>query len=114
LGSPIDRRNICSAATPADRERLMARLISAKKRVGLFCLEDNMSLILWRLFKERGVDWPRQIGLLSGMGDIVADLGVSSIRIDYETIGRTAGEILVARKRRVVKHPARLVLGKTT
>jgi hypothetical protein len=48
------------------------------------------------------------------MGDIVSELGISSIKIDYEAIGRAAGEILVSRKHRVVKHPSRLVLGKTT
>ena len=48
------------------------------------------------------------------MGDIVSELGISSIKIDYEAIGRTAGEILMSRKHRVVKHAAQLVLGKTT
>ena len=114
LGSPIDRRNICSAATPADRERLMARLKTAKKRVGLFCLEDNMSLILCRAFNDSGIDCPRRIGLLSGMGDIVSELGISCLKIDYEAIGRTAGEILISRKHRIVQQPSRLVLGQTT
>jgi DNA-binding MarR family transcriptional regulator len=114
LGSPIERRNVCSAATPTDRVRLIARLKSAKKRVGVFCLEDNMSLILSRAFKASGIDGPRQIGLLSGMGDIVSELGVSSVKIDYEAIGRTAGEILMTRKHRIVKQPSRLVLGETT
>ena len=114
LGSPIDRKNICAAATPADRERLLKRLGTAKKRVGLFCLEDNVSLLLWRALTGSGLECPQRIGLLSGMGDIVADLGVSSIRIDYEAIGRTAGEILVSRQHRRVLQPARLVLGKTT
>jgi DNA-binding LacI/PurR family transcriptional regulator len=114
LGSPIERRKVCSAATPTDRVRLIARLKSAKKRVGVFCLEDNMSLILSRAFKASGIDCPRQIGLLSGMGDIVSELGVSSVKIDYEAIGRTAGEILMTRKHRIVKQPSRLVLGETT
>lgn len=114
LGSPIDPKNVCSAATPAHRERLMSRLKTAKKRVGVFCLEDNMSLVLWRALSESGVDCPHHIGLLSGMGDIVSELGISSIKIDYEAIGHAAGEILVSRKHRVVKHASRLVLGKTT
>src|SRR5688572_16379401 len=114
LGSPIDPRNVCSAATPAERERLITRLKTAKKRVGLFCLEDNMSLVLNRALSDNGIDCPQRVGLLSGMGDIVSELGISSIKIDYEAIGRTAGEILVSRKHRVVKHASRLVLGKTT
>ena len=114
LGAPIESKNVCSAATPADRERLIARLKAAKKRVGLFCLEDNMSLVLWRAFNEAGIDCPRQIGLMSGMGDIVIEQGISSIKIDYEAIGRTAAEILAAREYRVVKQPSQLVLGKTT
>jgi hypothetical protein len=114
LGSPIDRKNICPAATPTDRERLLIRLKAGKKRIGLFCLEDNVSLLLWHALNSSGVACPQRIGLLSGMGDIVADLGVSSIRIDYEAIGRTAGEILMSRQHRIVLQPARLVLGKTT
>ncbi|MGH7943999.1 MAG: substrate-binding domain-containing protein [Opitutaceae bacterium] len=114
LGSAIDPKHVCSAATPADRTRLIARLNAAKKRVGVFCLEDNISLVLWRTFNESGIDCPRQIGLLSGMGDIVSELGISSIKIDYEAIGRAAGEILVTRKHRIVKHASRLVLGRTT
>jgi len=114
LGAPVAPRNVCSAATPADRDRLMARLKAAKKRVGVFCLEDNMTLVLWRALNEGGIDCPGQIGLLSGMGDIVADLGISSIKIDYEAIGRTAGELLVAREHRIVKQPSQLVIGKTT
>jgi DNA-binding LacI/PurR family transcriptional regulator len=114
LGSPIDAKNICPAATPADRERLTARLKATKKRVGLVCLEDNMSLVLRDAFKEAGIDCPSQIGLLSAMGDIVNEHGTSSLKINYEAIGRTAGEILAAREHRVVKLPAKLVLGKTT
>ena len=114
LGSTIEAKNVCSAATPAARQRLIARLQAAKKRVGVFCLEDNISLVLWRALTETGIDCPGQIGLLSGMGDIVSDLGISSIKIDYEAIGRTAGEILMSRKHGVVKHGAQLVLGKTT
>jgi DNA-binding LacI/PurR family transcriptional regulator len=114
LGSPIDPKNVCSAATPADRERLIARLKAAKKRIGLFCLEDNMSLVLSRALTESRLECPARVGLLSGMGDIVSDLGISSIKIDYEAIGRTAGEILVSGKHRVVKHASQLVLGGTT
>ena len=114
LGSPIDPRNVCSVATPADRERFLARLKAEKKRVGVFCLEDNMTLVLSRALEASSLECPRQVGLLSGMGDIVSEKGISSIKIDYEAIGRTAGEILVSRKHRVVQQPATLVLGKTT
>lgn len=114
VGSPIEPHNICSAATPVDRERLINRLTTAKRRIGVFCLEDNITLVLWRSFKEAGVDCPRRIGLLAGMGDIVAPMGISSIKIDYGAIGRAAGEILAAEEYRVVKHPSELVLGKTT
>lgn len=114
LGSPILRQQICPAATPAERARLIARLKAARKRIGVFCLEDNISLVLWRALTANGISCPGQVGLLSGMGDIVADLGVSSIRINYEAIGRTAGEILVTRKHRIVKQPSQLVLGTTT
>jgi DNA-binding LacI/PurR family transcriptional regulator len=92
----------------------MARLKAARKRIGLFCLEDNMTLVLQREFNKQRIICPGAIGLLSGMGDIVSGLGISSIKIDYEAIGRTAGEILVAREHRIVKQPSQLVLGRTT
>jgi DNA-binding MarR family transcriptional regulator len=114
LGSPVDSKNVYLVATPADRERFVARIKSVKKRIGLFCLEDNISLILWRTLVKAGIDIPRQVGLLSGMGDIVADQGMSTIKIDYEAIGRAAGEILMANEHRTVKHATQLLLGKTT
>ena len=114
LGSPLDPKNIHPAATPTDREKLIHRVKAAKKRIGLFCLEDNVTLRLWRALRQAGIDCPRQCGLLSGMGDIVSDHGISSIRIDYEAIGRTAGEILAANEYRVVKLPTQLSLGTTT
>jgi hypothetical protein len=114
LGSPILPKNVCSVATPADRERLFSRLKAARRRIGIFCLEDNMSLVLKRALDQSGLECPRQVGLLSGMGDIVAELGVSSVKIDYEAIGRAAGEILISRQHRIEKHASKLVLGSTT
>jgi DNA-binding LacI/PurR family transcriptional regulator len=114
LGSPIDPRNICSVATPDDRERLIARLKSAKKRTGVFCLEDNICLLLHRAMTRTGIECPARIGLLGGMGDIVTEHGISSVKIDYHVIGRTAGDILVANEHRQVKLPSELVLRSTT
>ncbi|MEX2044222.1 MAG: substrate-binding domain-containing protein, partial [Opitutus sp.] len=114
LGSPIEPGNVHSVATPAERSRFIGRLKAAKQRVGVFCLEDNMTLILSRDFAGHGIDCPRRVGLLSGMGDIVAEHGISSIQIDYEAIGRAAGEILSSGQRLIVRHPTQLVLGKTT
>ena len=115
LGKPIDAANICSVATPEDREGFLAKLKSAQKRVGVFCIEDNMTLILWRSFARAGIECPAQVGLLSGMGTgIVADHQISSLQINYERVGRTAGEILAAREQRVVTLPTQLFLGITT
>jgi DNA-binding transcriptional regulator YhcF (GntR family) len=114
LGSAIDQRNICSAATPDDRAHLIERLKKAKRRTGVFCLEDNVSLLLYRAIAQAGIECPRRVGLLSGMGDIVVDQGISSVKIDYELIGRTAGELLISNERRSVMVPAPLVMAQTT
>lgn len=114
VGSPIDPKNICSAATPAEREKLISRLKSARRRVGVFCLEDNITQVLARAFDEAGLECPRRVGLLAGMGDIVAAQGISSIKIDYAAIGRAAGKIVTASEYHIVKHTCQLVPGQTT
>jgi hypothetical protein len=45
---------------------------------------------------------------------IVTDHQISSLQINYERVGRTAGEILAAREQRVVTLPTQLSLGITT
>ena len=114
LGSPLEPRNICPAATPDDRVKLIERLRKAKRRTGLFCLEDNVSLLLHRAIGQAGIECPRRVGLMSGMGDIVTERGISSVKIDYELIGRTAGELMISNERRSVKVPAPLVMAQTT
>jgi DNA-binding LacI/PurR family transcriptional regulator len=114
LGSPLDPKNVCPVATPDDRDRLITRLKSARKRTGVFCLEDNVCLLLYRAMQQAGLEIPGRIGLLGGMGDIVIHHGISSVKIDYQLIGRTAGDILVGNEHRQVKLPTQLVLGTTT
>lgn len=99
LGRPIARENIVSVATPSDRQRLVARLKTAKARVALFCLEDNLSLVLREAMTSAGIECPQRVGLLSGMGtSLVTSQKISSLRIDYEAIGRAAAEILITGK----------------
>lgn len=115
LGTAIAPENVCAVATPEEREQFLARLKGTKKRIGVFCLEDNVALILWRSFAKAGIECPARVGLLSGMGTaIVSDHLISSLQIDYERIGRTAGEILTGGELRVVTLPTLLSLGGTT
>ena len=115
LGSPIETRNIHSVATPKERERLLEKLQATSKRIGIFCLEDNVALILWRSFAKAGLDCPARVGLLSGMGTgIVADHHLSSVWIDYERLGTIAGEILTGGVRKVITVPTQLMLGAST
>jgi hypothetical protein len=115
LGKRIDEKNIHSVATPADREKFIARVADAKKRIGIFCLEDNVSLLLRSALTTAGIMTPEQVGLVSGMGtDIVIDRAITSLQIDYRQIGLTAGEILASGTPRHVTVPTRLVLGETT
>ena len=115
LGQPILLTNVISVATPGERVKFIARLKASRKRVGVFCLEDNIALLLWRGLVEAKIDCPGRVGLLSGMGTaIVTDEGLSSLKIDYERLGAVAGELLVEHEQRVVKLPTQLALGKTT
>lgn len=115
LGRPIPPERVAMVATPHEREHFLTRLRAAGRRVGIFCLEDNVSLILWRSLKAAGLALPAQVGLLSGMGTgIVTERHISSVRIDYEKIGLTAGEILAGGKPRSVTLPPSLYIGETT
>ncbi|HRE84414.1 MAG TPA: substrate-binding domain-containing protein [Opitutaceae bacterium] len=115
LGKPIDPKNICFVTTPEERSAFLQRLKESKKRVGVFCVEDNVALILWRMLRESGITSPERVGILSGMGtDIVTERQITTLQIDYARIGREAGEILAEGLHRTTTLPAALVLGETT
>jgi len=115
LGRPIEDQNVCQVATPEDRAVFIQRLKETRKRVGVFCPEDNVALILRRGLREAGIACPERVGIISGMGtDIVTDRNITTLQIDYERIGREAGEILAEGTHRTTTLPTRLVLGQTT
>lgn len=115
LGRPIEDRNVGLVATPDERAEFIRRLKETPKRVGVFCLEDNVALILRRSLQEAGVACPERVGIISGMGtDIVTDRNITTLQIDYERIGREAGEILADGTHRTIMLPTALVLGQTT
>lgn len=115
LGKPVPATALCSASTPAARERLVARVQTTKRRVGIFCPEDNISRLLRQELIAAGIDLPAQAGVLSGMGtDLVRSERISSLRIDYEAIGRTAAEILTGKEVRHVVLPVTLDIAETT
>jgi len=115
LGRPFPESRIAMVSTPQEREAFVARIQETDKRVGVFCLEDNVSLILWKQFAAAGIACPERVGLLSGMGTaIVTERHISSVQIDFEKIGLTAGEILASGKPRTVLLPPSLSFGETT
>ncbi|WP_233256584.1 substrate-binding domain-containing protein [Opitutus sp. ER46] len=115
LGAGIAEQNVCPVASPDDRERFIARLKSARRRIGVFCLEDNIALILRQAITAAGIECPANVGLLSGMGtDLVTERRISSLRIDYEAIGRTAGEIITSGRVQQITLRPLLVPGETT
>lgn len=115
LGKPIEEQNICFVSTPAERESFFQRLKEARKRVGVFCLEDNVALILSRSLRASGIACPGRVGVISGMGtDIVTERRITTLQINYEKIGLTAGEILAEGTSRTVTLPTTLILGETT
>ena len=115
IGQPIRADQVLSVATPADRAAFLARLKASRKRVGVFCLEDNMCLLLWRELQEAKIECPARVGLLSGMGtSIVTDERLSSLTIDYEGMGKIATKLLATGERSVVTVPPDITLGKST
>jgi hypothetical protein len=115
LGKPIDPKHVCSVATPEERDTFIRRLKESGRRIGVFCLEDNVALLLWKSLLAAGIPCPERVGLVSGMGTaIVTDRHITSLQIDYEKIGLTAGEILADGVRRAVTLPTQLVIGQTT
>ncbi len=115
LGRAIDEQNICLVATPEERTVFINRLKVARCRVGVFCPEDNVALILRRSLREGGIACPEVVGIISGMGtDIVSDQNMTTLKIDFESIGREAGEILAEGTHRTTTLPAALVIGQTT
>lgn len=115
LGKPIEAKNICSVATPAERYRFTARLKTATGRVGVFCLEDNMSLILREKFEAEGLACPAKVGLISAMGtELVVERRLSSLLVDFKKIGHAAGDILLGGRNETVKIAPGLFTGITT
>ena len=81
----------------------------------MFCLEDNVALILRRSLLDAGIACLGRVGIISGMGtDIVTDRKITTLQIDYERIGREAAGILANETRRSTTLPPTLVLGQTT
>ncbi|MBI5382254.1 MAG: LacI family DNA-binding transcriptional regulator [Opitutae bacterium] len=115
LGRPLTETQIHSVATPEDRAQFVERLRAAPERSGVFCLEDNVSLLLHRALAAAGIACPERVGLLSAMGtDIVLDRQISSLQIDFAGIGRAAGRILAEDTRQTVLLPPQLAAGSTT
>lgn len=117
LGHQISEENICLVASPQDREAFIVRIKkeSAKRRIGIFCLEDNVSMILWRDLIAAGVACPERVGLISGMGTgIVTERHLTSVQIGYEQLGLAAGKILESGVSQATTLSPRLVLGETT
>jgi len=115
LGRPIEEKNLCLVATPQDRAVFIQRLKETSRRIGVFCLEDNVAMILQRSLLEAGIACPQRVGIVSGMGtDIVTDRNITTLRIDYERIGREAAQILADRVLLTTTIPTTLMLGQTT
>jgi hypothetical protein len=115
LGRPVPAQARISVATPADREKFIARVRQSDRRIGIFCLEDNICVRLHEDLERAGIRSPEHVGILSGMGtEIVTGRGISSIRIDFDRIGATAGELLLNNDHRVVTLPTQLAVAGTT
>lgn len=117
LGHPIREENICLVASPQDRGAFIARLKqeSAKRRIGIFCLEDNVSMILWRDLIAADVACPERVGIISGMGTgIVTERHLTSVQIGYEQLGLAAGKLLESGAVQAITVQPSLVSGETT
>lgn len=74
--------------TPA---HVLRRLRHEKKRVGIYCTEENFSIDLYHALQSEGVAIPEKVGLMAGWGTVnVNSLGLSSLKIDLRHLGALA------------------------
>lgn len=115
LGRPIEESNVCQVSTPAERAEFVRRLQATSRRVGIFCLEDNIAAILRGNIADANIACPGRAGIISAMGtNIVTDRNITTLVIDYERIGLEAGKILADGSHRAITLPTMLALGQTT
>ncbi len=89
---------VLDGSTPGARENLAEKIARERHRVGLFCPEDNVSVLVRDALRQRGISLPGQAGLLSGMGTETAlAAGISSVRYDFAEMGRAAARQLTTR-----------------
>lgn len=89
---------------PVDWLRTLPMLeerLAKSERTGIFCLNDFHARQAIQLAKKLGVALPANVGVL-GMGDrfwdgVVAGMEISSVRVPYRAVGRSAARLLAER-----------------
>ena len=74
---------------------------------GLICLNDNVAFGVYQAFQEAGVRIPDDVSIVSFDDDVLASIlrpALSTARIPYEQMGRTAMELALAGDRTPVRH----------
>ncbi len=115
VGYPISPTHIHHTASPKEQLVLVDKIKHAKKRIGLICIEDNVTTLLLDLLRAQGLSLPDQVGLLSAMGSWIANKRhLSSVQMNYEEVGRKAAEVLRSGSIQTLRLPVQLVQGETT
>lgn len=93
------------------RDALLLQLKDERRKVALYCPEDNTSRLLYQQLRKLNP----AIGLLSGMGTAeVTTLGITSVQYDFNQLGKTAVDLSTRKPPTVVTIPARLQIGVST
>jgi len=116
LGLDFDQSNIRSPRTPEQRKDFAEELKQTGDRVGLYCPDDNWSYRFHDDLIAAGLECPKHVGLLSGMGSAAVrdERHLSSLTVDFTEMGELAVDCLRADQPRSELVDVSLVQGETT
>lgn len=116
LGLDFDQHNIRSPRTPEQRKEFAEELKQTGDRVGLYCPDDNWSYRFHDDLIAAGLECPKHVGLLSGMGSAAVrdEHHLSSLTVDFAKMGELAVDCLRADQPKSELVDVSLVQGETT
>lgn len=91
VGADAARFEVIDGTRETDTAHMIQRLRAQKKRVGIYCAEENFAVRLFNELLAAGVRVPQEAGLIAGWGTVSANhLGLSSLRLDLRHLGMLA------------------------
>ena len=116
IGAEFDEASIRNPRTAEERQAFAAELKQADQRVGIFSPDDNWSLLFQADLEAAGVEIPRKVGLLTGIGTkaVRGPRRFSTLVVDFERMGELAVNCLREEKPRQQTVEVKLEVGSTT